>query len=86
MVHQPLQSAYVCFLHTALRSTEWWWTNTSGCSAERYRKQLQQIGVANACRRLKGAGDELVKGLVFQLERNLSLVGSKGSGTMFWFL
>ena len=44
------------------------------------------IGVANACRRLRGAGDELVKGLVFQLERNLSLVDPTKSGTMFWFL
>lgn len=63
----------------------------SGASAERCRKLLQQIGVTNACRRLKDAGDELVKGLVFQLERNLNLVGSKDArpgvtGTMFWFL
>jgi len=58
---------------------------------ERFRQQLQQIGVLNACRRLKDAGDELVKGLVFQLERNLNLKGptdprSGGGATMFWFL
>ena len=52
--------------------------------AERYRQQLQQIGVLNACRRLKDAGDELVKVLVLTLERNLS--AGTPERTMFWFL
>ena len=55
-----------------------------GLLAERYREQLQSIGVLNACRRLKDAGDELVKVLVLTLERNL--IAGTPERTMFWFL
>ena len=39
--------------------------------AERNRQRLESIGIRNVCAPLKDEGDEVVKALVFQLERNL---------------
>jgi len=39
--------------------------------AERNRQRLESIGIRNVCAPLKDEGDEIVKALVFQLERNL---------------